>query len=452
MGELHSQLRDVISTNPDDAGEAVDIGRGLISSMEAKDMLSAEQAEVFRRKFADDTIIQTIRNTDDPFKAQDLLARDFVKNNLSAADQLVLRKENEENLIDYKAAQWVKDNYTGDAEDARAGVMSISNPKLMAAADKQLTIRIRNEQNDQATNRKKLFDDYSRAVFDREMTTTDIKRDDPQAWDAMGQSARSNLESFELRGSLPTITPFATTMRLHELRNEAEDSRDYKPLITFIEGHSSGMSVGDNKLWTKIAVDGTYPPEVKSALSFQNQVISHIPKKMTEDEKGQFLNSYNQWYMNFQTDKKREPYDSEVDNYLATAALKGAYTDVGVIWDSEEVGAAHEINDVEALELRNQAVNLMTRFNIEPTEEALNRAQSLRQSGTDFGISAAEKYINNNNMEMNIGNLESVASKMSDAHRKVEASLEASNIKKGSDAYGNMFRTFFHKELKSQGL
>jgi len=55
-------------------------------------------------------------------------------------------------------------------------------------------------------------------------------------------------------------------------------------------------------------------------------------------------------------------------------------------------------------------------------------------------------------MEMNIGNLESVASKMSDAHRKVEASLEASNIKKGSDAYGNMFRTFFHKELKSQGL
>lgn len=446
-----NKLTDRVAADPINSFDHIQTGRNRITSMFDKGYINGVQYEEMMRTFGDSTMVATIQSSG-PLEAEKILHSKIAKENLPVETWIKLNKQNEDNLIEYKAVEWVNNNYKGDVIDARLGVQSISDPKLMAAVDKQLTLRVRNQENDKAVNQKQIFDNYSSAVFDRKMTTAEIKMNKPDDWEAMGASARSNLENFELRGSLPTYTPIQTTMKLHELRNEAEKTGNYKPLLGFIQGNSSGMSTGDNKAWAKIAVDGTYPPEIKSMLTFQQKIIAHIPEKMTPEQKGSFLNSYDEWAMNFQIDKKRLPYDAEIDDYLKAASLKAAYTEVGMIWDSTEEGGIHQIEDQASLEARKKAVATMTRFKIEPTVENMDRLQKLTTEASDYSINAANSYLTNNNMPLTIDNIETVSVKMNAAQMKVETALDAVGIQRGSEEYGNMYRAFFKQEIINQGL
>ncbi len=441
MENLHSQLRDIIVTNPDEAPEAIELGKSLISSLQEKDMINAQQGEMFQRKFGDETIIESI-SASDPFKAQELLGQKFVKDNLAAIDYQKLAKNTEDRLIEHNAISWVDDNYSGDVAGSRIGVESIEDPRLRKATSAALDAKISREKRDFAQEQQDIYREWGIPILAGEKSVADIPT---SVRDKMTPGMYGNLiNAAKSAAQPPAYTPVNLKLALYKHKNMADKTGNWKPLMSFYESNSASMSRGDQSTWAKITVDGMNP-EIKSPLTFQQKVVSKFGK-LGDKEKQRMLNAYDDWSIDMQEGGKTIN-DKAVDDWMTSYSAEAAY-DTGWFPGSK---SAIELKDEDA-EIRDSAIkqlNIQGKDATDPeligdTHQAIkkiNQSFSETRKGVHRYMLAHDVPFNEENAEMYI-----------DAYNKAYQQVRQTLADEGQEANQDIINAAIQIQLKEQGL
>ena len=316
---------DIIGTN--------EAATALIESAAELDHLTEQERVAQLKGFKDNLAVGRLGT----MEAEDrviALKQPWAKN-LPADTRAQLQREAMGEVRSNKAVGIV-DSYMGKGLDigaAMAEAQSIKDPKLRKEVESRFQYDYGMEQKAEAEQITELRDKYYDHVALGETTVEQIRKENPEDWEAMDASVQSSLIAAQKSSAASTKVPFSLEHhdKLIQLKTAAERGQSgagVKLRKYFIE-HAPHMSTDQQKTWstTSVTIEGVMAPEISDGLTDIQAIAARLPETADASKRRVLLGYMGGWRADFKRLRGKEPTDED-----RTKAVDRAIIEYDTTW------------------------------------------------------------------------------------------------------------------------
>lgn len=260
-----------------------------------------------------------------PEQRVDALKQPWAKKYLPANTYATLLRKAEEETRTGKSQATV-DNYMAkdyDRTEAMNRIAKIKDPELRAETETRFDYVLGKQQKAELEAQSELTDKWFDKIALGENTIDDIKAADD--WDAMGATVQSNMINAQKVSVSATKVPPSIEHedKLNQLLIDAQRGRPKAgiELRGYVLKYQSEMSWEQFKRWSKVSIEGSVPPEIKSGITDQQAIAARYPKSDDAERRRVIMGEMGEWRKWFIETHKKEPASKDRDQFLDEQAL-----------------------------------------------------------------------------------------------------------------------------------
>ena len=341
---------DIIGTN--------EAAAALIESAAELDHLTEQERVAQLKVFKDNLAIGRL-GTMEPEDRVTALKQPWAKN-LPADTRAKLQREAMAAVRENKAVGIV-DGYMGKGLDIASGMAEaegIKDLKLRKEVESRFQYEYGMDQKAEAEQQTDLLDKYFSDVATGGLTVSEIQKENPEEWEAMGASVQSSLISAQRSSASATKVSFNPVHhdRLMQLKMQADRGVEGAGLKMreYVIANISTMNPKQQETWLNASLDGVFSPEIDDTLTDQQVIASRLPETADASKKRVLLGYMGDWRANFIRRTGKNPTDED-----RTKAVDRALIEYDTTWAWGGMKPIYEMTPEEATE----ALSLMQEGN-----------------------------------------------------------------------------------------